>query len=461
MGWVPNTVNTWLCTNKTTYEEIRKYFHPNIGPENTIIWKQRRFSPREAKLWEELIIDVSLAHTLQNRNILPVTIERFIERGYTLDKAIMYSMEGTSIDQAKPPQNSNHPRMSYSERVKRGKEPPISGPIPYEDFIRDHMSQGNPYKSMPKSYIKNTIRIYLNNLSGSSMRGYLQAIFTTLDAEFKDIEVDHKWSPEGRYINIGFPDLHTRDTAAKLEFIHNGTHLKVDITRYAHHKARCVTFSNLPTNKYSEWVREAIITGAAYYGTVLECREEGNFKAQCMHTNTLHILLDAVPIVRSMNTALPQFVRLPGCKSVIYVKLENARQVCHFCFAMRHNTNQCHIKKGVHIRDYEIDVEKGITKAIQCSLDERHRADKEQDEELTNSEETGDFLDPSVPDKVRMNNGTDTTDQVIHPDFREWQKSQEASNKTQKKTPSKKPAPQSSSQPQNHPSPQGIHNQRS
>ncbi|KAJ9048035.1 hypothetical protein DSO57_1039037 [Entomophthora muscae] len=64
MGWVPDTVITWLCINKTIYKEIRKYFHPNIGPESAIIWKQRRFAPGEAKLWADLIIDVSLAHTL-------------------------------------------------------------------------------------------------------------------------------------------------------------------------------------------------------------------------------------------------------------------------------------------------------------------------------------------------------------------------------------------------------------
>ncbi|KAJ9052048.1 hypothetical protein DSO57_1038088 [Entomophthora muscae] len=275
MGWVPDTVVTWLCTNETIYEDIRKYFHPNVGLESAIIWKQHEFAPGEAKLWADLIIDVTLSHTLQNCDILPVIIARFIERRYTLDETIMYTMEGTPIDCAKPPQNGDHPRMSYCKRVKRG----------------------NPYKSMPKSYIKNAIRIYLDNLSGSSICGYLQAIFTTLDAEFKDIKVDQKWSPEGGYIDIGFPDPHTRDTAAKLEFIHNNAHLKVDITRYTHHKERWVTFSNLPTDKYSEWVREAIITGAAYYGTVLECREEGNFKARCMRPNTLHILLDAAPIV--------------------------------------------------------------------------------------------------------------------------------------------------------------------
>ncbi|KAJ9056339.1 hypothetical protein DSO57_1034159 [Entomophthora muscae] len=164
-----------------------------------------------------------------------------------------------------------------------------------------------------------------------------------------------------------------------------------------------------------------------------------------MRPSTLHILLDAAPIVRSRNVALPQFVRLPGCNnSVIYVKLENSRQVCHFCFAMGHNIHQCHIKKGVHVRDYEMDVEKGITrvngktyvcpkpvwwippkvnkifamKAIQQSLVERHKANKEREEELTNSEETRDFMDPSTPDKVRMDDGTTIADCVIYPDLR-------------------------------------------
>ncbi|KAJ9082240.1 hypothetical protein DSO57_1006344 [Entomophthora muscae] len=45
IGWVPDTVVTWLNTNETTYDKIRKYFHPNIGPENAIVWKQRGFAP--------------------------------------------------------------------------------------------------------------------------------------------------------------------------------------------------------------------------------------------------------------------------------------------------------------------------------------------------------------------------------------------------------------------------------
>ncbi|KAJ9071127.1 hypothetical protein DSO57_1000795 [Entomophthora muscae] len=304
IGWVPDTVVTWLNTNETTYDKIRKYFHPNKGPESAIVWRQRGFAPGEAKLWADLIVDVDLAHTLWNHDILPVTIARFIERKYTLDEAIMYAMEGTPLDCSRSSQNSDHPKMSYSKRVKRGKEP----------------------------------------------------------------------------------------------------HTSVDITRYTHHKAHWVTFFNLLTDKYSEWVREAIITGTAYYGTILEFQEKDNFKGRCMRPSTLHILLDAALIVRSRNVALPRFVRLPGCNnSVIYVKPENSRQVCLFCFAMGHNIHQCDIKKGVHVRDYEMDVEKGVTrvnrktyvcpklvwwiplkvneifamKAIQQSLVELHKANRE------------------------------------------------------------------------------------
>ncbi|KAJ9071126.1 hypothetical protein DSO57_1000794, partial [Entomophthora muscae] len=84
--------------------------------------------------------------------------------------------------------------------------------------------------------------------------------------------------------------------------------------------------------------------------------------------------------------------------------------------------------------------------------------DREREEELTNSEETGDFMNPSTPDKVCMDDGTTIADCAIHPDLREWQKNQEASNKTQKKPPNKRPSPQPSSQPQ---SPQMVFTQGS
>ncbi|KAJ9066773.1 hypothetical protein DSO57_1006384 [Entomophthora muscae] len=71
-------------------------------------------------------------------------------------------------------------------------------------------------------------------------------------------------------------------------------------------------------------------------------------------------------------------------------------------------------------------------KAVQKSMEERHKADREQ-EELTNAEETGDFVDPSVPDKVKMDDGTQNPERVIHPDLGDWQKSNDASLKSQKK----------------------------
>ncbi|KAJ9081314.1 hypothetical protein DSO57_1015983 [Entomophthora muscae] len=255
IGWVPEAVTNWLRSNKVTFGEIRKYFHPNIGPKSATIWKQHGFAPGEAKLWADLIVDVKVAITLRSHRVLPLTIAKFIERKYTLDEAIMYALEGTPLEKARPPQNRDHSKASYSERVKR-----------------------------------------------------------------------------------------------------SGHHT------IAHHKAKWVTFTNLPTDKSSECVRESIITGAVYYVTVLKCREEGNFKARCMRLTKLHVLPKAAPIVRSRNTALPRFVRLPGCSgSVIYVEPENTCQVCHFCYSLGHNILQSHIKKGVHIRDYEMDIEKGVT----------------------------------------------------------------------------------------------------
>ncbi|KAJ9058571.1 hypothetical protein DSO57_1011026 [Entomophthora muscae] len=71
-------------------------------------------------------------------------------------------------------------------------------------------------------------------------------------------------------------------------------------------------------------------------------------------------------------------------------------------------------------------------KAVQKSMEEHQKADREQEEELTNTEETGDFVDPSVLEEVKMDDGTQNPDRVIHPDLGDWQKSNDASLKSQK-----------------------------
>ncbi|KAJ9052782.1 hypothetical protein DSO57_1030797 [Entomophthora muscae] len=114
IGWVPETVTNWLKINNIMFGEIQKYFHPNIGPESAADWKQHGFAPGEAKLWADLIVDVKVATTLRSHNVLPLTIARFIERKYTLDEAIMYALEGTPLERARPPQNTNLPKMLYS-----------------------------------------------------------------------------------------------------------------------------------------------------------------------------------------------------------------------------------------------------------------------------------------------------------------------------------------------------------
>ncbi|KAJ9050957.1 hypothetical protein DSO57_1009315 [Entomophthora muscae] len=79
-------------------------------------------------------------------------------------------------------------------------------------------------------------------------------------------------------------------------------------------------------------------------------------------------------------------------------------------------------------------------KAIQNAMEERHRIDREREEELTNAEETGNFIDPSVPDEVRMEDDTLNLDRLVYPDMGEWQKSHESAKsqkKPQKKNPNK------------------------
>ncbi|KAJ9084951.1 hypothetical protein DSO57_1018843 [Entomophthora muscae] len=84
-------------------------------------------------------------------------------------------------------------------------------------------------------------------------------------------------------------------------------------------------------------------------------------------------------------------------------------------------------------------------KAIQKSMEERHKANKECEEKLTNAEETGNFTDPSVPDEVHMDNDSPNTEWIVYLELEEWQKSHETPAKKPQK---KRPMPQNSATPQ-------------
>ncbi|KAJ9052533.1 hypothetical protein DSO57_1033196 [Entomophthora muscae] len=181
----------------------------------------------------------------------------------------------TPLKLAPPPNKPNN--LSYRDRVNKGLETELNkeGFIPFEEAIREHTAQGNLYKTAPRSLINYAICIYVNNISKGSFTQCKDTIYKALECHFPDQQVDSNWSAAKGYLDIGFENAEMQEEALTLEICHNGIPLKIETTHYSKQRAKWVTFSNLPTNRDSNWVWEAIITGLSYYGDIKEDLIEG------------------------------------------------------------------------------------------------------------------------------------------------------------------------------------------
>ncbi|KAJ9074846.1 hypothetical protein DSO57_1002276 [Entomophthora muscae] len=226
-GWNPITVTNWLHINKIKYGEINKYIHATVSPVQAMEWKKESFSATDTKQWAWIQIQIDLAIRLRDLNIHPSNIAEFLNNEYTLDEAVELSIKKIPIKKASPPRRANKANnMSYSERVKHGLETELNkkGCISFEDFTREHTAQGNLYKNCPKSNIKNTIRIYVNNLTRGSIRQCKDVIHRALDKSFPGQQLDNLWAAEG-YLDIGFETAAIKDKALTLEIYHNDSPL--------------------------------------------------------------------------------------------------------------------------------------------------------------------------------------------------------------------------------------------
>ncbi|KAJ9068023.1 hypothetical protein DSO57_1032943 [Entomophthora muscae] len=446
-GWNPATVINWLQSNNLKYGDINKFIHPTISPALAVEWKSHGFSATEAIQWANIAIQVDLARKLRNMKIHPSVVSDYLNSGYTIDESIEYMIKRTPLKSAPSPKTRDKTdNLLYSERVKKGLETELTkeGFIPFEDFIREHTAQGNPYKTAPRSSINFAICIYVNNLTKGSITQCKDAIYNALDSHFPDQQVDSYWSATDGYLDIGFDNAEMREEALALEIYHDGARLKIETTRYSKQRAKWVTFSNLPTNRDRDWVKEAILTGLSYYGEIKEVMVEGSNKAKCMRPKVIHALLDMAPIVKSRQTQLPRFIRLPGCTdTVTYVEPKSKRPVCRFCFQMGHTAFNCNHKKGVHHSEIDQDKTNGVTKvqkkvflrpkpvwwlptgvtdlldmqAIQQSMATRHKEDHARVENLTNQDKTTDHIDPSTPVLVHIDEEPTVEERTIHPGY--------------------------------------------
>ncbi|KAJ9061869.1 hypothetical protein DSO57_1016274 [Entomophthora muscae] len=365
-GWNPITVTNWLHTNHLTYSEIHKYIHPAICPESAIAWKTKGFTPAEAKKWASIEAPIDLAISLRDIKIHPSMIADFLTEGYSMDEAIEYNIKRIPLKEAPLPKKEGiKVNMSYSERVRMGLETKLNkdGFIPFDDFLREHTAQGNPYKCTPRSSLNHAIRIHVNNLTKGSIKQCKDSICKALDDRFPESQLDSHWAVSEGYLDIGFESAELRNEALDLEIYCNESPLKIEPTRYSKQRAKWVTFTNLPTNKDRHWVQEAVVTGLSYYRDILETMIEGADRAKCMRPKTIHVLLDMAPIVKSRGKPIPRFIRPPGClNTVTYVEPESERPVCRFCYQMGHTAYHCSHRKSAHFSEIEHDEESGVTK---------------------------------------------------------------------------------------------------
>ncbi|KAJ9085456.1 hypothetical protein DSO57_1013915 [Entomophthora muscae] len=136
---------------------------------------------------------------------------------------------------------------------------------------------------------------------------------------------------------------------------------------------------------------------------------------------------------------------------------------------MRHTAFHCTHRKSAHYSEIDQDEDNRVTKvknktflrpkpkwwlptdvaeildmkAIQQTMTERHKADWERIEALSNREEAEDHDDPSTPKTVHMDNEPTVADRTIHPDADVWQKANRKTKpeKQQKKKGNQKQGP--------------------
>ncbi|KAJ9075244.1 hypothetical protein DSO57_1037906 [Entomophthora muscae] len=364
--WNLFTVANWLHTNKSTYKTFHVYMHLSKSPERIMAWSKTEFGALEAKLWMQLEIDIDLACNFKSRRITPQIILSFTERGYTMEEAVDNIVCKISLTEAKPPKNGKTQKdMSYSKRMKKGLDQTLNpdGFLPFTDRVREMLMQGNLFQSLPCLTLPNTMRIHFNNLNKGSMDECFAMIFSTLDKHFPDREFAHKWLAEHGYVDVGFTSNSEREAALSAEFSHEGIPLKVESTRYANQLAKWVTFMDVPTTKPREWTHAAITTGLSYYMVVIEIQEEMANMAKCLCLTVIHALVEIAPSITRKNIKIPRFICLPEAGSqVIYVKPENKRQICRFCYCPGHSFGQCLHKKGVHPRSVDYNPEDGVSR---------------------------------------------------------------------------------------------------
>ncbi|KAJ9089007.1 hypothetical protein DSO57_1017285 [Entomophthora muscae] len=144
--------------------KFKNYIHYSTSLDKILEWIHSKFQLAHARQWMELAIEIPLATTLADARISPEQVMEFLEVGYTIDKALPLLFKGIPLDKAPSPKRKRG-NMSYSEKIKKGIHPGLTdrGTVLFKEFLQEHISQGNSFKSIPRSQVNHAMRVHVEN----------------------------------------------------------------------------------------------------------------------------------------------------------------------------------------------------------------------------------------------------------------------------------------------------------
>ncbi|KAJ9078512.1 hypothetical protein DSO57_1005953 [Entomophthora muscae] len=306
-GWKYLKTVKWMHTNEVDFNKFRQFIHYSSNPDKILEWSQTKFPSSQARQWMTIEVDIPLATTLANTMITPLLVMEFLDARYTLEETVPLLFKGIPMDKAPSLKQKRGDNMSYSEKIKKGIPTGLTdrGIIPFKESLQEHVSQGNPFKSIPRSQVNYAMQVHVANLRKETILECVQYIYDKLDRTIPTIRVGQMWTTDQGFLDIGFLSETLRDKALEIIFTYQGNTLHTETTTYVNSTAKWITFINLPMDKSIQWTMEALVKGLSYYGEVIEAREEGRNKDRIMLPNAIHLLVELAPTLKARGHQIP------------------------------------------------------------------------------------------------------------------------------------------------------------
>lgn len=206
-------------------------------------------------------------------------------------------------------------------------------------------------RSLYRSSIVNAIRVNLRPFKTKEQRDIVCNLVTEhLEGANITRELRSVLNSNLGYLDIGIPNAEDRKFILESKIMHEGLPIEILPTRTADSESIWVSFVGVPTAEDGNWVRQALRTGASYYGKVLEILEESPSKRlPNMHTNTVHMHIEPVSTARDFNKVIPRRIALKQGGEIILVEPELAANLCRRCLLIDCGGRQCTGRRPINM----------------------------------------------------------------------------------------------------------------